>query len=282
MTAVERLRDNEVWEGVRKRLIAAGWRRERVARLELDIASLPDQHMHRHAEDTAPERARRLKALARRFRGLATACINDQDARRLTLLSVEDWGTDSDFVLLADNEKTATGEGRRSPRMEHTERLHRLTGLPRGALELARWADVTLEGKSPTWRIPAEHSKTGAPHTVPLSPSAVAELRKLRANANGVRLLRGGATNRPALPLLLKLIADELDEQSRRGPVGFKARRMTLDAFVVRGVAKRLAETGLFKHLKRRPIAEIAACASAVLDKTLPPETVRKLLDRSR
>jgi integrase len=59
-------------------------------------------------------------------------------------------------------------------------RLLLLTGQRRGELALARWRDVTLDGEAPVWRIPAEHSKTGAPHTVPLSPAAVAQFRALK------------------------------------------------------------------------------------------------------
>ena len=59
-------------------------------------------------------------------------------------------------------------------------RLLLLTGQRRGELALSRWQDVTLAGDVPVWRIPGEHSKTGAPHTVPLSPAAVAEFRALR------------------------------------------------------------------------------------------------------
>lgn len=78
-----------------------------------------------------------------------------------------------------------TGEGRRSPRMAHALRLLLLTGQRRGELALARWDDFTPTGRAPVWRIPAEHSKTGAPHVVPLSPAAVRELEALRKYANG-------------------------------------------------------------------------------------------------
>lgn len=76
-----------------------------------------------------------------------------------------------------------TGEGRRSPRLAHVLRLLLLTGQRRGELALARWQDVTLTGKAPQWQIPAEHSKTGAPHTVPLAPAAVAEFKALQKYA---------------------------------------------------------------------------------------------------
>jgi integrase len=78
-----------------------------------------------------------------------------------------------------------TGGTGRTPRLAHVLRLLLLTGQRRGELALARWQDVTLTGKAPVWRIPAEHSKTGAPHAVPLSPAAVQEFRTLHKYANG-------------------------------------------------------------------------------------------------
>ena len=41
----------------------------------------------------------------------------------------------------------------------------------------ARWAELELDGDSPTWRIPAERMKESRPHTVPLSRQAVELLR---------------------------------------------------------------------------------------------------------
>ena len=52
-----------------------------------------------------------------------------------------------------------TGGNGRTPRLAHALRLLLLTGQRRGELALARWQDVTLTGKAPAWRIPAEHSK---------------------------------------------------------------------------------------------------------------------------
>lgn len=69
------------------------------------------------------------------------------------------------------------------------ERLHRainlllLTGQRRSELGLARWSDVDLKAK--TWRIPAEISKTGRGHVVPLSEWALEEFRALKREAEG-------------------------------------------------------------------------------------------------
>lgn len=190
MNALDRLRSDGRVTDAAERMIAAGASPAYVRRLLRELAALPAQHAARCDEDTAGERTERLTALSKRVRALARACRSDEDARRLTLLSIED----------------------------HAD----------------------------TWR---------------------------------ANLLRGKATNRPSLPQLLETFADELAEQAGRGPFGFKRRRMTLQAYVVREVAARLTETGLFR---RRPVADITALASAILGKDLPTETVRTLLNRHK
>ena len=67
----------------------------------------------------------------------------------------------------------------RSPRMAHAIRLLLATGQRRGELALARWRDIDLTAR--IWHIPPEHSKTGAPHAVPLSDFAVREFERLKA-----------------------------------------------------------------------------------------------------
>jgi integrase len=69
----------------------------------------------------------------------------------------------------------------RSPRMVHAVKILLATGQRRGELALARWRDIDFTGK--TWLIPAEHSKTGAAHTVPLSDFALHEFERLKVAA---------------------------------------------------------------------------------------------------
>ena len=45
----------------------------------------------------------------------------------------------------------------------------------------ARWAEVDIDGDSPTWTMPAERMKAGVEHTVPLSPAAVEVLEAAAA-----------------------------------------------------------------------------------------------------
>lgn len=53
-----------------------------------------------------------------------------------------------------------------------------------GELRFAKWSEFeNLDGADPLWRIPAERMKLRRPHLVPLSPSAVAVLEKLRVKA---------------------------------------------------------------------------------------------------
>ena len=56
-----------------------------------------------------------------------------------------------------------------------------------GNVRAMQWAALDLDGKAPTWTIPAEEMKqsryaklNGRPHVVPLAPQAVAILRELR------------------------------------------------------------------------------------------------------
>jgi integrase len=66
----------------------------------------------------------------------------------------------------------------RSPRTAAVLRILLLTGQRRGELTAARWVNVDLKAK--TWTIPAEDSKTGVGHVVPLSTWAVSEFELLK------------------------------------------------------------------------------------------------------
>lgn len=54
-----------------------------------------------------------------------------------------------------------------------------LTGQRRGETSIMKWADLTLEAKEPTWRIPAENAKNWREHFVPLSAQLVERLGKM-------------------------------------------------------------------------------------------------------
>ena len=56
-----------------------------------------------------------------------------------------------------------------------------LTATRSGEARGATWAEVDIDGDSPTWTIPAERMKAGVEHTVPLSPAAVEVLEAAAA-----------------------------------------------------------------------------------------------------
>jgi len=71
----------------------------------------------------------------------------------------------------------------RYERLEHVILALLLTGQRRGELALARWRDVKLQDG--TWIVPAENSKSGRAHTVPLSEWAVETFRALKRQGEG-------------------------------------------------------------------------------------------------
>lgn len=68
-----------------------------------------------------------------------------------------------------------------------------LTMVRKSELLLARWESVDLEAGE--WQIPAEHSKTGKPHTVYLSTHAVAIFKELQRLASGSELVLPGRSS---------------------------------------------------------------------------------------
>jgi integrase len=66
----------------------------------------------------------------------------------------------------------------RSPRTAAALRILLLTGQRRGELTAARWSRIDL--KANTWTIPAEDSKTGRGHVVPLSAAAASQFATLK------------------------------------------------------------------------------------------------------
>jgi integrase len=106
--------------------------------------------------------------------------------------------TDVELRALLENPKAAT----RFERLSHAIVLFLLTAVRRSELALATWAEIDFEEK--VWRIPAEHTKTGDAHTVPLSDWAVREFEALRRLAKrSPWVLPNDAGNGPINPRLL-------------------------------------------------------------------------------
>jgi integrase len=100
-----------------------------------------------------------------------------------------------------------------------------------GELRAARWFEFDLEGREPTWRIPAARMKMGTEHVVPLARQAVAILKDLRAQSGNRELLFPSlrAASRPisnnTLNAALRRLGYTTDEQT---PHGFRSTASTL------------------------------------------------------
>ncbi len=143
-------------------------------------------------------------------------------------------------AFLADP-KAAT----RYERLAHALVVLLLTGQRRGELALARWRDVDLAAK--TWTIPAENSKTGRGHVVPLSDWAVRELETLKQMAKkSAFVLPANGGSRP-------IDAKQLTRGVARCQTRMK--KLGVDAFTLHDL-RRTCRTGLAR-LKIAPhIAE--------------------------
>ncbi len=89
--------------------------------------------------------------------------------------------SDAELTAYLANPRACT----RFERLEHVILVLLLTGQRRGELALARWADIDFKAK--TWTIPAEHSKNGRRHVVPLTAWAMDEFKELRGMADQSR-----------------------------------------------------------------------------------------------
>jgi integrase len=87
--------------------------------------------------------------------------------------------SDDELRSFLANPKEAT----RYERLSHAITILLLTGQRRGELALACWSDIDFNAK--TWTIPAENSKNGREHLLPLSDWALDEFQALRREAEG-------------------------------------------------------------------------------------------------
>ncbi|WP_419166417.1 tyrosine-type recombinase/integrase [Candidatus Palauibacter sp.] len=81
-----------------------------------------------------------------------------------------------------------------------------LSATRSGEARLARWDEIDLEGA--TWTVPADRTKTGREHRVPLAARALEVLAEAREIADGSGVIfpgvRGGPMSKMALPMLLR------------------------------------------------------------------------------
>ena len=111
----------------------------------------------------------------------------------------------------------------RAPITPHAVRIALYTACRRSELCLAKWSDVTLDGDSPTWRIPVENSKTEVEYLVPLVPVAVAEFERLKRRADRSRYVIPNATgDGPIDPkLITRSTARHLETLAEHGVAAF-------------------------------------------------------------
>jgi integrase len=104
-------------------------------------------------------------------------------------------------------------------------RLLCLTFVRTAELIGAEWAEIAdLEGKAPTWIIPAERMKMKLEHMVPLSWQAVAILRELRAIAGDSRyILPGRNRDKPISNNTLLFALYRLGYKGKMTGHGFRA-----------------------------------------------------------
>ncbi|HEV3109796.1 MAG TPA: tyrosine-type recombinase/integrase [Candidatus Binataceae bacterium] len=77
-------------------------------------------------------------------------------------------------------------------------RLALLTAARRGEVCGLRWPELDLDLDAGCWIVPAERSKNGLEHRIPLTPEAVAVLKRIRENQrDSTFVFRGGKRGQP-------------------------------------------------------------------------------------
>ena len=94
-----------------------------------------------------------------------------------------------------------------------------LTATRSGEVRLARWNEIDFEARS--WTAPAEHTKAGRVHRVPLSDAALAVLDKARQMADGSGLVFPSITGKSLSDSTISKLVRELGIQAH--PHGFRS-----------------------------------------------------------
>jgi integrase len=151
-----------------------------------------------------------------------------------------------------------------------------------GELRAAQWAEFTLDGDSPEWRIPAERMKMKEEHIVPLSRQAVAILRELQLTAGRRTYLFTSLRSwqRPlsdnTLNAALRRLGFSKDEMTAHG---FRATASTL--LNERGVAPDLIELQL-AHAERNKVRAAYNRAQRLADRRQMMQQWADYLDELR
>ena len=114
-----------------------------------------------------------------------------------------------------------------------------LTAARSGEVRGARWDEIDLDAA--TWAIPADHTKTGAEHVIPLSVRAVAVVTRAQGYADASGLVFPSATGREMAAVILRRV---LDASKVKATVhGFRS--SFRDWAAETGVDRQLAESAL-------------------------------------
>ncbi len=94
-----------------------------------------------------------------------------------------------------------------------------LTATRTGEVLGAKWEEFDLEGA--VWTIPAERMKAGAEHRVPLTPPALALLRKCQSVRQGDYVFRGQTVTRPLSNMAMAMVLRRMKVDAT--PHGFRS-----------------------------------------------------------
>ncbi len=195
------VRDADRWYG---RLKVNVWRRladRRIDQIDRDVLSRLLLDIHGRAPGTSDKIAQALSRVFRFALGRGYVEANPLEAARAAL--PRDFGSRAKkahpMVPIADlpdfSAALVEASQGRGELCALALRLVALTAARSGEVRLATWAEV--EGR--LWRIPAERTKTGQPHIVPLTEEALAVLGRARELTGGEGLIFPGSRNRQPL-----------------------------------------------------------------------------------
>lgn len=162
----------------------------------------------------------------------------------------------------------------RYPKLAHAMTILLLTGQRRGELARAKWSEIDF--KERTWTIPAENSKSGRGHVVPLTDWVVEELQALKSLADGSRwVLPTDDGKKAAAPALLtRGLARCQDRFKARGVAAFNLHDL-----------RRTCRTGLSAlkvepHIAERVLNHVQPGVAGVYDRHAYLEEKREALEK--
>ena len=138
-----------------------------------------------------------------------------------------------------------------------------LTGQRRGETSCVKWSELTLEGETPLWKIPATNAKNHLAHDVPLSQEAVEILRDLPRLGEFVFTTRG----KSALSNFSK-IKSRLDEIIAAESKANRANHEPVTGWRLhdlrRSAATGMADMGIAPHIIEEILNHVSGAKSGV------------------